>query len=86
MVSPLCGAWRLTLGSYYEIPGTVKRCVPPQQSWGVSIFTRRGNYLGEISGLRSGIELITDTVPGGLAELGTGPFYVVFIHRKLPVV
>ncbi len=23
---------------------------------------------------------MTDTVPGGLAESGTGPFYVVFIH------
>jgi hypothetical protein len=34
----LRGAWRLTLGSYYEIPVTVKLRVPPQQSWGVSIF------------------------------------------------
>ncbi len=42
--------------------------------------TRRGDYLGEISGLRFAIELITDTVPGGLAELGTGSFYVVSIH------
>jgi len=36
MVSPLRGAWRLTHRSYCEIPVTVKPCVPPQQSWGVS--------------------------------------------------
>jgi len=29
---------RRTLRSYYEIPEIVKLCVPPQQSWGVSIF------------------------------------------------
>ncbi len=46
----------------------------------VGLKARRGNYLGEISGLISAIKLITDSVPGGLAELGTGPFYVVFIH------
>ena len=38
MVSPWCGAWRLTLGSYYEIPEIVKLCVPPQQSWGGLLF------------------------------------------------
>ncbi len=48
--------------------------------------TRRGNYLGEISGLRVAIELITDTVPGGLAESGAGPCYVVFIHPTASVV
>ena len=36
MVSPLRGAWRLTLRSYCEIPDTVKLLGPPQQSWGVS--------------------------------------------------
>ena len=36
MVSPLCVASLLTLGSYYEISGTVKLWVPPQHSWGVS--------------------------------------------------
>ncbi|XOV83805.1 MAG: DUF6946 family protein [bacterium] len=36
MVSPWRGAWRLTPWSYLEIPVTVKLCVPPQQSWGVS--------------------------------------------------
>ena len=39
MVSPLCVAWRLTIGSYYEIPETVKLCVPPQQSWGSPSFS-----------------------------------------------
>jgi len=37
MVSPLCGACRLTLGSYYEIPEIVKPCVPPSKA-GVSLF------------------------------------------------
>ena len=36
MVSPLYVASRLTLGSCYEISGTVKLWVPPQHSWGVS--------------------------------------------------
>lgn len=36
MVSPSCGASRLTLGSYYENSGSVKLWGPPQQSWGVS--------------------------------------------------
>ena len=36
MVSPMRGAWRLTLRSYCEIPDTVKLIEPPQQSWGVS--------------------------------------------------
>ncbi len=38
MVSPSCDAWRLRRRSYHEISVTVKLCVPPQQSSGISIF------------------------------------------------
>ena len=38
MVSPLRVASRLTLGSYYETPVSVKLCMPPQRSWGISFF------------------------------------------------
>ncbi len=31
-------AWRLTLWSYYATPGIVKLRMPPQQSWGISLF------------------------------------------------
>ncbi|MCU7906250.1 MAG: hypothetical protein KZQ76_10490, partial [Candidatus Thiodiazotropha sp. (ex Epidulcina cf. delphinae)] len=43
------GAWRLTFGRSHEIPGFVKRLMPPQQSWGVSYVCLGGvlNYLSE---------------------------------------
>jgi hypothetical protein len=49
MVSPSRGAWRLTLWSYYETPVIVKLWVPPQQSWGVSRFTRAAAFHQQIS-------------------------------------
>ncbi len=39
-----------------------------------------------MSGLRAAIELITDTVPGGLAETRAGLSYLVFIHPTASVV
>ena len=40
----LRGVLRLTLWSYYETSATVKLLMPPQQSWGISIFSWK-NYM-----------------------------------------
>ena len=60
MVSPLRGAWRLTLRSYCEIPGTVKLLVPPQQSWG-------GSHVGLGEPYTSGLETTSRNLPADKA-------------------